>query len=189
LLWEPRAVPGGLGCMYRGPALSHGSPDPLTMSWSASPLLATWRPWSRPRGGAGCCRGSRVAARAWGELRLGPTYGTPTTRLGDSGVGSLSLYGSRGTLVSGYRQWLPGPPQGRIRACGWGQSLTGDWRAASAFADVVAANPPSVTPPAMSAPAADGRVAPTPGGFVGLRARRLVAAAQAEKYSSAAAPR
>jgi hypothetical protein len=49
----------------------------------------------QPRGGAGCCRGSRVAARAWGELRLGPTYGTPTTRLGGSGVGSLSLYGSR----------------------------------------------------------------------------------------------
>jgi hypothetical protein len=37
----------------------------------------------------------------------------------------------RGTLVSGYRQWSPGPPQGRIRACKWGQSLIGDWRAAS----------------------------------------------------------
>ena len=37
----------------------------------------------------------------------------------------------RGTLVSGYRQWPPGPPQGRIRACRWGQNLTGDWRTAS----------------------------------------------------------
>jgi hypothetical protein len=37
----------------------------------------------------------------------------------------------RGTPVSGYRQWPSGPPQGRIRACRWGQSLTGDWRAAS----------------------------------------------------------
>jgi hypothetical protein len=37
----------------------------------------------------------------------------------------------RGTPVSGYRQWPPGPPQGRIRACRWGQSLIGDWRAAS----------------------------------------------------------
>jgi hypothetical protein len=37
----------------------------------------------------------------------------------------------RGTPVSGYRQWPPGPPQGRIRACRWGQSLVGDWCAAS----------------------------------------------------------
>jgi hypothetical protein len=37
----------------------------------------------------------------------------------------------RGTPVSGYRQWPPGPPQGSIRACRWGQSLFGDWRAAS----------------------------------------------------------
>jgi hypothetical protein len=37
----------------------------------------------------------------------------------------------RGTPVSGYRQWPPGLPQGRIRACRWGQSLIGDWRAAS----------------------------------------------------------
>jgi hypothetical protein len=37
----------------------------------------------------------------------------------------------RGTPVSGYRQGPPGPPQGRIRACRWGQSLIGDWRAAS----------------------------------------------------------
>jgi hypothetical protein len=37
----------------------------------------------------------------------------------------------RGTPVSGYRQWPPGPPQGRIRACRWGQSLIGNWRAAS----------------------------------------------------------
>jgi hypothetical protein len=37
----------------------------------------------------------------------------------------------RGTPVSGYRQWPPGPPQGRKRACKWGQSLIGDWHAAS----------------------------------------------------------
>jgi hypothetical protein len=29
----------------------------------------------------------------------------------------------RGTPVSGYRQWPPGPPQGRMRACRWGQNL------------------------------------------------------------------
>jgi hypothetical protein len=37
---------------------------------------------------------------------------------------------ARGTPVSGYRQWPLGPPQGRIRACRWGQSVFGDWRAA-----------------------------------------------------------
>jgi hypothetical protein len=40
---------------YRGPALSHGGPDPLLISWSISSSLATWRPGSRPRGGVGCC--------------------------------------------------------------------------------------------------------------------------------------
>jgi hypothetical protein len=37
----------------------------------------------------------------------------------------------RGTPDSWYRQWPPGPPQGRKRACRWGQSLIGDWHAAS----------------------------------------------------------
>jgi hypothetical protein len=37
----------------------------------------------------------------------------------------------RGTPDSGYRQWPPGPHQGRKRACRWGQSLIGDWHAAS----------------------------------------------------------
>ena len=31
----------------------------------------------------------------------------------------------RGTPVPGYRQWPPGPPQGRLQACRWGQSLIG----------------------------------------------------------------
>jgi hypothetical protein len=38
----------------------------------------------------------------------------------------------RGTPNPGYRQWPPGPPQGRVRACRWGQSLTGDRLAAPA---------------------------------------------------------
>jgi hypothetical protein len=37
----------------------------------------------------------------------------------------------RGTPVSGYRQWPPSPPRGRIRACRWGQNLIVDWCAAS----------------------------------------------------------
>jgi hypothetical protein len=30
-------------------------PDPLLIPWRILSSLATWRPWSRPRGGAGCC--------------------------------------------------------------------------------------------------------------------------------------
>jgi hypothetical protein len=36
----------------------------------------------------------------------------------------------RGTPNLGYRQWPPDPPQGRMRAYRWGQSLTGDRLAA-----------------------------------------------------------
>jgi hypothetical protein len=54
-----------------------------------------------------------------------------TTRL-EIAAWALRLHAVvRGTPVSGYRQWPPGPPQGRIRACRWGQSLIDDWRAAS----------------------------------------------------------
>jgi hypothetical protein len=46
-----------------------------------------------------------------------------------------------------------------------------------ALADVAAANPPSVIPPATSDPAAGRYVAPAPGGFVGPHAGRLIVAA------------
>jgi hypothetical protein len=32
-----------------------------------------------------------------------------------------------GTPDLGYRQWPPVPPQGRMRACKWDQSLIGGW--------------------------------------------------------------
>jgi hypothetical protein len=47
-----------------------------------------------------------------------------------------------------------------------------------ALADVAAANPPSVMPPVTSVLAAGRYVAPAPGGFVGPRAGRLIAATQ-----------
>jgi hypothetical protein len=37
-----------------------------------------------------------------------------------------------GTPNSGYRQWPPGLPQGRMRDCRWGQSLISGWPAAPA---------------------------------------------------------
>jgi hypothetical protein len=58
----------------------------------------------------------------------------------------------RGTPDLGYRQWPPGPPQGRIQACRWDQSLTGDWPAASI---VITANQSLVTSTATLVSAAD----------------------------------
>jgi hypothetical protein len=37
-----------------------------------------------------------------------------------------------GTPDLGYQQWPPVPPQGRMRACRWDQSLIGGWTAAPA---------------------------------------------------------
>jgi hypothetical protein len=55
LTWESRTVFGGPGCAYRGPVLPHRGPVQLIAPWDISSFLATWRPWSRPRGGVGCC--------------------------------------------------------------------------------------------------------------------------------------
>jgi hypothetical protein len=114
---------GGPNCTSGGPTLSRGDLDSLLMLWSMPPSLDTWRPQTRPCAGVGRCCGPRIAACDWGESWLGPTHNTSTTRLRDSRVGSSSLYSSRGTLVLGYRQWPLSPPQGRMRACRWGQNL------------------------------------------------------------------
>jgi hypothetical protein len=48
LTWESRSV-------FGGPVLPRGGPVQLIASWDISSFLATWRPWSRPRGGVRCC--------------------------------------------------------------------------------------------------------------------------------------
>jgi hypothetical protein len=114
---------GGPDCIFRGPTPSHGGMDSLLMPWSITLSLDTWRPRTCPCGGVRRYCGPRVVARGWSESWPGPTYSSFTTRLrGAAWV--LCLYTVvRGTLVSGYRQWPSGPPQGRMRACRWGQSL------------------------------------------------------------------
>jgi hypothetical protein len=114
---------GGPDCISRGPTLSHGGSDSLLTPCSISLYLATWRSRSRPHGGVRRCCWPRVVARGWGESGSGLTYNSFTTRL-KIAAWVLRLHTLvRGTLVSGYRQWPPGPPQGRMRACRWGQSL------------------------------------------------------------------
>jgi hypothetical protein len=79
--WGFWTNPGGPDHISRGPALTHGGLDSLSMPWSTSPSLATWQPQSRPRGGVGCCCWPRVVTRGWGEPRPGPTHSFFTTRL------------------------------------------------------------------------------------------------------------
>jgi hypothetical protein len=108
--WESRTVIEGLGCAYRGPVSLCGGPNPM-MHPGVYHL-------SLPRGAP---RPAHVVGSG-AVLRAARRSRTCTT----------SLYCSRGTPGSRYRQWPPGPPQGRIRACRWGQSLIGDWPAAPA---------------------------------------------------------
>jgi hypothetical protein len=130
--------------------------------------LDTW--WQRtcPCGGVRCCCWPRVVARGWGESWPSPTYSSFTTRL-KIAAWVLRLYTVvRGTLVSGYRQWPPDPPQWRMRACRWGQSLHlastwPDWwltRCFSTSADAPTVNPPSVTSTVISVSAAHWPTAP-----------------------------
>jgi hypothetical protein len=61
-----------------------------------------------------------------------------------------------GTPDLGYRQWPPGPPQGRMRACRWDQSLLGGWIAAPArLVAVITTGPPMAMPTAALIPTAD----------------------------------
>jgi hypothetical protein len=55
LTWESQTVFGGPGYAYRGPVLPRGGPVQLIAPWDISTFLVTWRPWSHPRGGVGCC--------------------------------------------------------------------------------------------------------------------------------------
>jgi hypothetical protein len=95
---------GGPDRIYRGLALFHGGPDSLLVPWSISLSLATWWPWSRPRGGARCCCWPRVVTRGWGKSWPSPTYSSFTTRL-KIAAWVLRLHTvARDTLVLGYRQ-------------------------------------------------------------------------------------
>jgi hypothetical protein len=133
--WRSWTLPGGPVCIYR---------DPTLFPWGSGPTVHTLEY---------IIFFGHVAALEpstwWGRVLF-------TMRLEIVVWVSRLHTVVRGTLVSGYRQWPLGPPQGRIRACRWGQSLI--WRLARrfrAFADVLTANLPSTTPNAMPVPVAD----------------------------------
>jgi hypothetical protein len=85
--------------MHRGPTLSYGGLDPLLASWSISLSTGHVAALEPPtwRGQVLFTARLEIAARV-------PSLHTVV----------------RGTPDSGSRQWPPGPPQGRIRACRWG---------------------------------------------------------------------
>jgi hypothetical protein len=93
--WRSWTNFGGLDCISRGPAPSHGGPGSLLISWSISLPLDTWRLRTRPCGGVRRCCGPRVVTRGQGDSWLGPTHSTFTTRLRDSRMGTASLYSSK----------------------------------------------------------------------------------------------
>jgi hypothetical protein len=113
--WRPGPYIQGSGTFPWGSGLTGVASEYATFSGHV-------RHQTRPCGGVRCCCWPRVVARGWGESWPGPTYSSFTTRL-KVATWVLRFYiAVRGILVSGYRQWPLGPPQGRTRAYRWGQS-------------------------------------------------------------------
>jgi hypothetical protein len=133
-LWKSRTLPEGLVHKHRGPALSHGGPDPLLMPWGISSSLATWPPRVVHVVGSGAaCHSIR-----------------------DSRVGTAPSYRSRGYPCFRVPTVALGPTSGEDTSLQVGPKL--DWRLACrycALADLITASPPSVTPTATSILTAD----------------------------------
>jgi hypothetical protein len=108
--WDPARVQTSRGFwtyMYRGLVSLCGSPDLLRCVVSLCHVV----PFGLPM------RWGQAPFLAW---------------LGDvAWVRHLHAV-EEGTLDLGCRQWPPVPPQGRMRACRWDQSLIGGWTAAPA---------------------------------------------------------
>jgi hypothetical protein len=110
-----------------GPELTWWGPDPIQRLRAA--LL--WGP--------GCAYRGLVSSGPDGVVSENATstaheilLGLFSVRLRVAAQASCLHTVARYTPNPGYRQWPTGPPQGRMRACRWGQSLTGDRLAAPA---------------------------------------------------------
>ena len=97
-------LPGGPVRICRGPTLSYGGPDPPLIPWRIMSSLATWRPWSRPRGGVGAVRHA--------------------TR--DSHAGTVPSYCSKGYPCFRVPTVAPGPTSGEDTSLQVGPKP--DWR-------------------------------------------------------------
>ena len=147
-------LPEGSATRLRGLVCTYGDPKPRPEARAAYPRVRYFPVGVRTN----CCH-LRVYRLLWPRGGLGVTHvegsGVVHRTTRDSWASSLHTV-VRGTPDSGYRQWPPGPPQRRIRACRWGQCF--DRRLARCFralTDVITASPPSVTPTATPVPVAD----------------------------------
>jgi hypothetical protein len=130
------------------PCLDHDTSCPETLLWVVWSLLGGVRTPSNGfrllylGGLRPCAQGSYAFLRKSGPDDAVSENTTPTAhkislglfsvRPGIAARASCLHTVVRGTPDPGCRQWPPGPPQGRERACRWGQSLIGDCHAASA---------------------------------------------------------
>jgi hypothetical protein len=127
LLWVTRSLLGGIRTPSKGPdTLTLGSRTGLCVQGSGASL---WR-----SGPTDCILGYIIFSGHVAPLEPSTWWGRVlfTVRLEIAARAPGLHTVVRGTPDSGYQQWPPGPPQGRVRACRWGQSLIGDWRSASA---------------------------------------------------------
>jgi hypothetical protein len=137
----PRIEPGHVSVL--DPGLGHDTPFPGTLLWAVRSSLGGVRTLSNGfellySGGPGRAHRGPVPSRPNGVVSENATltaHKIPlrlfSARLRVTAQAPCLYTVVRGTPNPGYRQWPPGPPQGRVRACRWGQSLTGDRLAAS----------------------------------------------------------
>jgi hypothetical protein len=126
------------------PCLGHGTSSPRTLLWVARSPLGGVRTLSMASGrftsgvrvvriGVLCLLGPMVFVSENATLTAHEILlGLFSARLSVAAQASCLHTVVRGTPNPGYRQWPPGPPQGRMRAYRWGQSLTGNRLAAPA---------------------------------------------------------
>jgi hypothetical protein len=140
------------------PCLGHGTSSLGTLLWVVWSSLGGVRTLSNGSGllyfgGPGCAYRGPVPSGPDGVVSENATLTAHeillvlfSARLRVATEASCLHTVARGTPNPGYRQWPPGPPQGRMRAYRWGQSLTGDRLAAPcAPIDAVTVGLPMVT--------------------------------------------
>ena len=137
--WEAEALriePGH--ALIQDPCLGHDTSSPGTLLRVVRSSLGGVRTLSNGSGllyfrGPGCAYRGPMSSGPDGvvsENATLPAHEIPLglffARLGRAAQTSCLHTIVKGTPNPGYRQWPPGPPQGRVRACRWGQSLTSD---------------------------------------------------------------
>jgi hypothetical protein len=114
--WRPGPYIQGSGTFPWGSGLTGDASEYVTFSRHvAAPDPPMWWGQVLLLAQSSCPRLGRVMA--WSHIQLF-YHATKNSR-----VGTAFLYSSKGYPSFRVPTWSPGPPQGRMRACRWGQSL------------------------------------------------------------------